>query len=336
MHIHILSAVVSLAFVGSRRLARASLGALAVLATAGSACAGDYPSRAIRVIVPSGAGGAADIGARLAAEALGRVLRTSVVVENRRNGLSAIDVYLAGEPDGYTILVGAAGLFTITPAAKQVPYDVERDFIPLGTIWRSSHMLAARPSLGVRTLAEFIAAAKARPAAISIGSTGVGTPSHLAIELLKREAGIDVIHVPFRGSGESLPALVSGQIDALIGDVQVVAPQITAGTSRGIAVAATHRAPSLPDVPTMGEAGLPGVIAETWFGYVVSAKTPPAIVRRLQVALAATHDDPAYRESLARQGVSAGEAGPAPFARLISADTAKWRAIVTAAGIRLD
>jgi tripartite-type tricarboxylate transporter receptor subunit TctC len=328
----------STAWVVSRltRMTIAWLSAFTVLAAAAATSAEDYPSRPIRVVVPTGAGGAADIGARFAAEVLGRVLDTPVFVENRRNGLSAIEAYLAGEADGYTILVAAVGLFVITPAAKHVSYDVEKDFIPLGTVWRSSHMLAVRPSMDVRTLADFVGAAKARPAAVSVGSTGVGTPSHLTIELLKREATIDVIHVPFRGSGESLPALVSRQIDALVGDVQVVAPQIKAGTGRAIAVAAARRVPTLPDVPTMGEAGLPGVIAETWFGFVVSAKTPPAIVKRLQHALAATHDDPAYQQSLARQGVSAGEPGPEPFARMIRADAAKWRAVVDAAGIRLD
>jgi putative tricarboxylic transport membrane protein len=326
------------AFQLTSRAARAPalLVAIVIVATVGIAGCEDYPTRPIRVLVPAGAGGAADIGARLAADALGRALNTPVFVENRRNGQSAVEAYLAGEPNGYTILVAAVGLFAITPTAKRVSYDVERDFIPIGTIWRSSHMLAARSSLGTRTLAEFIAAAKARPAAVSIGSTGVGTPSHLTIELLKREAGIDVIHVPFRGSGESLPALVGGQIDALVGDVQVVAPQVKASTVQALAVAAVRRVPTLPEVPTMSEAGLPGVVAETWFGYVVSARTPSAIVKRLQDALATTHDDPAYREALARQGVSAGEPGPEPFARLIKADSAKWGAIVAAAGIRLD
>jgi tripartite-type tricarboxylate transporter receptor subunit TctC len=319
-----------------RRAQAILLAACVVLAAVGAAESADYPSRPIRVIVPNAAGGAADIAGRLAAEAIGRALDTPVFVENRRNGLSAVEAYLAGEPDGYTILVAAVGLFTIIPAAKHVSYDAEKSFTPIGTVWRSNHVLAVRPSLGVHTLAEFIAAAKARPATISVGSTGVGTPSHLTIELLKREAGIDVIHVPFRGSGESLPALVGGQIDALVGDAQVVAPQLKAGTAQALAVAATRRMPTLPDVPTMGEMGLPGVIAETWFGYVVSAKTPPAIVKRLQDALAATHDDRAYQEALARQGVTAGEPGAEPFAGLIKADSAKWRAIVTAAGIRLD
>ena len=136
------------------------------------------------------------------------------------------------------VLVAAVGLFTITPAAKRVAYDPVRDFVPIGTIWRSNHMLAAGRRLDVRTLAAFIDVAKARPGTLSVGSTGVGTPAHLTIELLKREAGIDVIHVPFRGSGESLPALAGGQIDALVGDVQVVAPQLAAGAGRALAVAA--------------------------------------------------------------------------------------------------
>jgi tripartite-type tricarboxylate transporter receptor subunit TctC len=298
--------------------------------------AGDYPSRPIRVIVPNAAGGAADVAARLAADALGRALGTTLFVENRRNGLSAIEAFLAGEPDGYTVLVAAVGLFTITPAAKHVAYDPVSDFVPIGTIWRSNHMLAVGRRLDVQTLAEFIAAAKARPGTLSVGSTGVGTPAHLTIELLKREAGIDVIHVPFRGSGESLPALAGGQIDALVGDVQVVAPQLNAGVGRALAVAAARRLANLPEVPTMAEAGLPNVVAESWFGFVVSARTPAAIVKRLQDALAATHDDPVYQRNLARQGVGTGEPGPDAFSRLIRGDLEKWGTVVSAVGIKLD
>lgn len=302
----------------------------------GTTRADDYPSRPIRVIVPNAAGGAADVAARLAAEPLGRILGTPIYVENRRNGLSAVESVLTSAPDGYTILVAAVGLFTITPAAKHVAYDPVRDFIPIGTIWRSNHMLAAGPRFGVRTLREFIDAAKARPGTLSIGSTGVGTPAHLTIELLKREAHIDVIHVPFRGSGESLPALAGGQIDALVGDVQVVLPQLKAGAGHALAVAATRRLAILPDVPTMAEAGLPNVVAESWFGFVVSARTPAAIVKRLQDALSVTHGDPDYVRNLARQRVGTGEPGPEAFSRLIRGDLAKWGKIVTDAGIRLE
>ena len=313
---------------------------VAVLAVAGAAAANadDFPSRALRVIVPYAAGGPSDTGSRLAAEALGRVLAKPVIVENRGGGggLNATEAYLGIEPDGYTILVGSIGPFTIIPAAKKVTYDVEKDFVPLGTVWRSAQVLAVRRSLGVTTVAELVAYAKQHPGKVTIGSAGVGAVTHLAIELLKREAGIDVIHVPFRSTGETLPALMGGQIDALFGDAPILAPQVHSGNVKALAVAAPKRAPALPEVPTMGEAGFPGVIAESWYGFVVSAKTPPAIVKRLQEALATAQQDPDYQQKLAKQGASAGDLGPEPYAALIKTDAAKWRAIVTAAGIRLE
>jgi tripartite-type tricarboxylate transporter receptor subunit TctC len=319
---------------------RSAIGGLVALllvgATAMAAGAEGFPSRPIRVLVPTAAGGPGDIGARLAAEALGRVLNSPVYVENRSGRINVIESYLAAEADGYSILVGSTGTLTIIPVARQVPYDVEKDFVPLGTVWRTASALEVRTSLGVNTLAEFIAAAKARPGTLTIGSAGVGTPAHLTIELLKREAGIDVIHVPFRNAGESLNAVIGGQVDALFGDLKLVASQLDAGTVRALALTGPRRIPDLPDVPTMGEAGLPRVTSEPWFGYVISAKTPPAITKRLQDALAATRDDPVYQTSLGRLGVTPGDRGPDAFARLIRDDTARWRAVIAAAGIRLD
>jgi tripartite-type tricarboxylate transporter receptor subunit TctC len=319
-----------------RRLLEAWLILLLLIAADAIARAADYPSRPIRVLVPAAAGGPADVGARLAAEALGRLLDVPVYVENRSGRINVIESYLAGEADGSAILVASTGTFTIIPAARHVPYDVATDFVPLGTVWRTASALEVRATLGVRTLADFIAAAKARPGTLTIGSSGVGTPAHLTIELLKREAAIDVIHVPFRSAGESLNAVVGGQVDALFGDVQIVATQLHAGTVRALAVTSPRRAPGLPDVPTMREAGFAGVASEPWFGFVLAARSPPAIVKRLQGALAATHDDPAYLQNLARLGASAGERGPDAFARLIAEDTARWRAVIAAAGIRLD
>jgi tripartite-type tricarboxylate transporter receptor subunit TctC len=307
----------------------------AAAAAAKAARAEGYPSRPIRILVPSAPGGAADISARLAAEALSRELGSPVFVENRRGSLSAIESYVGSEPDGYTILVGAVGWFTIIPAAKRVSYDAAKDFIPLGTIWRSAEVLAVGPRSNVSALAEFIAEAKRRPATLTVGSAGIGTISHVTFELLKREAAIDAIHVPFRSTGEGLSALLGGEIDAMFADVQVIA-SVVAAKGRALAVAAPQRVQALPDVPTMGEAGLPGVIGENWFGYFVSARTPPAVVKRLQAALVAAHDDPGYREHLGRQHASAGEAGPDALDRLVRADIARWRALVTAAGIRLD
>ena len=321
-----------------RSLAQALLAASLALAAAAAANADDFPSRPLRVIVPYAAGGPSDTGSRLAAEALGRVLDKPVIVENRGGGggLNATESYLGMAPDGYTILVGSIGPFTIIPAAKHVSYDVEKDFIPLGAVWRSAQLLAVRRTLGVTTVEQFVAYAKAHPGTVTIGSAGVGAVTHLAIELLKREAGVDVIHVPFRSTGETLPALMGGQIDALFGDAPILAPQVHAGNVQALAVAAPARAPALPEVPTMGEAGFPGVIAESWYGFVVAAKTPPAIVRRLQEALATAQRDPDYQQKLAKQGASAGDVGAEPYAKLIRTDAAKWHDIVTAAGIRLE
>jgi tripartite-type tricarboxylate transporter receptor subunit TctC len=321
-----------------RSIARALLAATLAVASAGLAGADEFPSRPLRVIVPYAAGGPSDTGARFAAEALGRALNQSVIVENRGGGggLNATEAYLGIAPDGYTILVGSIGPFTIIPAAKHVGYDVAKDFIPLGTVWRSAQLLAARKTLGAATVAEFVAHAKASPGKLTIGSAGVGAVTHLAIELLKREAGIDVIHVPFRSTGQTMPALLGDQIDALFGDAPILAPQVHAGKIQALAVAAPKRAAALPEVPTMGEAGFPGVIAESWYGFVVSAKTPKTIVKRLQDALAAAQADPIYQQKLAQQGASAGDPGPAPYAELIKTDAAKWHAIVTAAGIKLE
>jgi tripartite-type tricarboxylate transporter receptor subunit TctC len=303
-----------------------------------AASAGEFPARPIRVLVGSAPGGAADTSARLAADALSRALGSAVVVEVRggAGGLSAVEGFLAAEPDGHTILLAAVGTFAIIPAAKRVSYDVEKDFVPLGTVWRSAQALVVRSTGAARTLAEFIAAAKARPATMTIGSAGVGTLQHLNIELLKREADINVIHVPFRGAAAGIPALLGGQIDALFIDAGVIAPQVNAGMMRALAVASERRAIALPDVPTTPEVGLPGVVGEVWFGLVASAKTPPPIVARLQQAVAAIHDDPVYKDRLAQQQATAGEPGPQPFARLLAAEAAKWRAVVSAAGIRLE
>ncbi len=196
------------------------LAALAVAITFQAAVADEYPSRQVRIVVPYAAGGPSDTGARLIADPLSRQLGQPVFIENRGGGggLNATEAFFNGEPDGYTILLGGIAPLTIIPAGKKVPYVATKDFIPLGTVWRSAQVLAIRANMGVKTMAEFVAYAKANPGKVTVGSAGVGTVSHLAVELLKSEAGIEVTHVPFRSTGGSLPNLVGGQIDGLFGD----------------------------------------------------------------------------------------------------------------------
>jgi len=188
--------------------------------------------------------------------------------------------------------------------------------------------------LGIKSVAEFVAYAKAHPNKLTIGSAGVGAVTHLAIEVLKHETKIDIIHVPFRSTSESLPQLMGGQIDALFGDGSIIAPQVRAGLIVALATAGPVRGRALPEVPTMVEAGFPGVEAESWFGLVVSSRTPAPIVERLRHALSAAQKDQAYLEKLDRQGASAGVPGPEAFGKLIKQDAAKWSAIIKAAGIK--
>lgn len=300
--------------------------------------AADYPSRPVRLLVPYAAGGGSDTAARLIADPLGRHLGGSVFIENRGGGggLIGTEAYLSGEQDGYTILMGAVGPLTIIPAGKSVPYDAEKDFVPLGCVWRSAQVLAVRSSLGVKTVAEFVARAKAEPGKLTVGSAGFGSLTHLALELLKREAHIDVTHVPFRSGGATLPNLIGGQIDAVFADATTLAPQVKSGAVVALAVAGAKRSPALPDVMTMAEAGFPNVRAESWYGLVVSKTTPPEVTRRLQAAVLAAQNDPAYIKSLDKQGVTIGQPGPDSLKELIHEEAEKWKVIVQAAGIKFN
>jgi tripartite-type tricarboxylate transporter receptor subunit TctC len=303
-----------------------------------SSAADEFPSHAVRIIVPYAAGGPSDTGARLVLDNLSRELGKPVFIENRGGGggLNGTESFLAGELDGHSILLGGIAPLTIIPWTRKVSYVSERDFVPIGTVWRSAQTLVVRPSLGVKTMAEFIAYAKANPGKLTIGSAGIGTVSHLGSELLQREAGIKLIHVPFRSTSESMPQLIGGQIDGLFGDAATVAPQVRAGTVIALGVAAPQRSSALPDTPTTGESGYPTVQAEGWHGLVVSSKTPLDHVKRLREALHAAQSDPAYQDKLTKLGTTAGEFGPEALAKLIHDDAAKWGAIVNAARIQMD
>jgi tripartite-type tricarboxylate transporter receptor subunit TctC len=296
--------------------------AVAALTVAGPAfAADDYPNRAIKVLVPYAAGGSSDTGSRLIQEAMSKALGQPLIIENRggAGGLIATEQYMKEPADGYTILLGAIGPFAVIPGGKKVSYDVEKDFAPLGFVWNSAQVLAVHPRVPAKTLPEFIDYAKKNPGKVSIGSSGFGSISHLTIELFKREAGIDIIHVPFRSTGASLPGLLSGSVDAMVGDAVVVAPQVESGMIKALAVASPERSIALPDTPTMKESGLPGAIAESWFGFVVHAKTPAPIIEKLRSAmLAHRRIPPTRRRCASRRPMAASPAG-GPMRRRSSA-----------------
>jgi tripartite-type tricarboxylate transporter receptor subunit TctC len=321
-----------------RAAARAIICA-AILAAPGYQIAAteDFPTRPIRVIVGYAAGGPSDTGARLIADPLGRQLGQPIVIENQGGGggLNSTESYAKYAPDGYTLLLGAIGPLTIIPAAEKVSYDPVRDFTPLGLVWTSPLTLAVSPTLGIKTLKEFIAYAKANPGKVTVGSAGVGSVTHLALALFMHEAGVELVHVPFHSTSESLPALMGGQIDALFGDTPIIASQINAGTIVGVAVAAKKRELAIPNVPTMAEAGQQNVEAASWFGFVASSKTPGVVVKRLQDAMSAAQKDSAYLSVLAKQGASFGEPGPNAYATLIKSDAVKWKTVIDESGIKL-
>lgn len=312
--------------------------ALAAASWHQAARAENFPDRPIRVIVGYAAGGPSNSGARLMSEPLSKQLGQPVVIENQpgSGGLNSTESYAKYAPDGYTLLLGAIGPLAVIPAAEKVKYDPIQDFTPLGLVWTSPLTLAINRQLGIKTLKDFIAYAKANPGKVTIGSAGVGSVTHLAAALFAHEAGIDFVHVPYHSTSESLPALMGGQIDALFGDTPIIAPQIKNGDIVALAVAGKKREPTIPDVPTMAEAGQQNVEAASWFGFVASSKTPGPVIKRLQDAISAAQKDPDYLAKLAKQGVSFGDPGPEAYANLIKTDAMKWKTVIDEAHIKLN
>jgi tripartite-type tricarboxylate transporter receptor subunit TctC len=317
-------------------LPRATIIFAALLAWLGTAVAEDYPTRPIRLVVPYAAGGPSDLSARLVSQALGQNLNVAVIVDNRSGagGFTGTEQVFQAEPDGYTLLLGAIGPLVFMPAARSVPYDVKADFVPLGLIWQSPLVLVINPNKGIKSVAELIAYAKAHPGKLTVASAGVGTNTHMASELFKHEAGIDWTHVPYRSTGAVLPDLLSGQVDAEISDVALMTPYIRQGSLIALAVTAPGRSPLLPEVPTMAEAGLPGAYSENWYGLLALRQTPPNAIARLKTALDATVANPAFRESLAKEGAVIRETGGDAFAAFIQSETDRWAPIVRETGIK--
>jgi len=312
------------------RTAKGIVAALALAAAMGVGHAQDFPLRPITLNVPFTAGGPADAAARTISEALRRQLGQSLVIENRPGacGIPAVEALVHGEADGYTLLVGGIAPIVLIPPIQKVRYDVEKDLVPLGLIWRSPQVFAVSTKVGVASVTEFAARAKANPGKLTIGSAGNGTVTHLANELLRREAGIDFIHVPYRSTANSLTDLVGGHIDAIFGDVAILQPQVQAGSIKALAITSTERSPLLPDLATTAEVGFPKVQTEVWYGLMAPSRAPAAVLSRLENAVAAAQADPAFKEALSKYGINAPPPGREFFARFIRAELERWTPIV--------
>jgi tripartite-type tricarboxylate transporter receptor subunit TctC len=311
--------------------ARGFWAALALGMSLNAGLAQDFPSRPVTIVIPFTAGGPADTAARTISEVLRHHLGQPLIAENRpaASGVPGTEAVTLGEADGYTLLLGGIAALVLVPPVQKVRYDVAKDFAPLGLIWRSPQVFAVSTRLGVNTVAEFVTHAKANPAKVTIGSAGTGTVTHLAGELLKRESGIELLHVPYRSTANSLTDLVGGHIDAIFGDVAILQPHVQSGAIRALAITSPERSSLLPDLATMAEVGFPHVRTEVWYGLLAPVRTPAPVLAKLKAAVASAQADPAFREGLAKFGISPAPPGSDSFARFIRDEVERWTPIVT-------
>lgn len=319
-----------------RPLLRAALLALILLAAATARA--DYPDRAVRIIAPFPPAGGVDAAARVIGEALGRELGQGFVVENHPGASGRIGTELAAKaaPDGYTLLLGSVGPNAIVPAAyTDLNYDAVKSFAPISLVGTSAYALVVPASLGIRSAGDLIALAKAKPGQLNFASTGnLGGP-HLAGELFKSLAGIDVVHVPYKGGAPQIQALLSGEVAFAFTSLPTVAPHAKAGKVRVLAVTGTQRSRELPDVPTMGEV-IKSYEVVQWYGLLAPAGTPDAVVNKVQAAVARALADPQVRDRLLRLDAEPTSNSPQAFAQLIQSEVAKYRGVIQKAGIKAE
>lgn len=301
-----------------------------------------FPDRPLRIIVPFAAGTSSDVQARLVAPLLQARLGQPVVVENRAGagGTVGAEAVARARPDGYTLLLGSNGPLTNNPVLQaRMPYDVERDLAPVAMMSRSPLTLSVRANSPHRDVASYVAAAKARPGGVSIGSSGQGSATHFLIEQFMAQADIRLNHVPYRGSSQSVPDLVAGNVDSVMGEISTVMPLYRGGQVRILAMTSAARMRLFPDLPTLVESGFPGLVGGSWSSLVTTAGSPPEAIEAVAAAVRFALADEAYatrQSELAAELVGAAERTPAGFAAWLSAERARIRAIAERAGIRAE
>ena len=309
---------------------------LAALVVAATASAQTYPTRSIRFIAPFAAGGGTDLIARTLARQLTDALGQSVVVDNRSgaNAVIGTDIAAKSPPDGYTIMIATPTL-TVNPSmVKILPYDAIRDFAAVSLIASSPHLLAVHPSLPAKSVKELVALAKAKPGTLTFASGATGGSSHLSAELFSAAAGIKMVNVPYRGTGQAVMAIVSGEVTMGFNDVMTNLPQMKAGRLRGIAVTSPARSPAVADLPTIAESGYAGFQSGVWYGVLAPAKTPADIIARLNSELVKITKSAVFAERLnAEGGVPIGST-PEYYANFIKQETARWAKIIADVGIK--
>jgi tripartite-type tricarboxylate transporter receptor subunit TctC len=312
--------------------------ALAAMVAAAPAQGQSYPTKPIRIVAPSTPGDAPDVIARLVADKLSAALGQQVVVDNKpgAGGVVGSESVAKSPPDGYTLIMGNAGSHGINAAVySKLPYDIQRDFAPVSQVAIAPNVMVINPSVPANSVAEFIAYAKSQPGKLSYASGGNGSSAHMSMELFKAMAGIDVQHIPYKGSSPALTDLIGGQVAVFIGNMPPTVPHIKAGKLRALAVTTKSRSALMPELPTIADT-LPGYETVAWFGVLAPAGTPPEIVNRLSVEIGRIARSPEMREKLVAMGAEPVGGTPEEFKAVIDRDIAKWKPLAQKVGIKVD
>ncbi|MBX6425310.1 MAG: tripartite tricarboxylate transporter substrate binding protein [Variibacter sp.] len=320
-----------------RRIALAA--GLALLAAGGPATAAEFPTKPITFVIGFAPGGPSDVMARIVTKRMEQELKQPVIIENRPGaggGVAGTSVARA-EPDGYTVLLGTGSLLAINASLyKNLGYDPIKDFEPISLLGTQTNVLYTHPSVGAKTLADLVALIKANPGKYNFGSGGIGTPAHLAGELLKIKGDLKMTHVPFRGTGPSLQAVIAGHIQMAFNPPPPLLGHIESGAIVPIAVTTLKRTAALPDVPTVAESGYPGFEATTWHGLVAPANTPKDVIAKLHHAFTTALNDPQVHKQLTDLGVDVQTTSPEQFRAHIQSEIPKWAEVIKAAGVKVE
>jgi tripartite-type tricarboxylate transporter receptor subunit TctC len=310
-----------------------------MLAFAGTALAQTYPNRPIRWIVTYPPGGPTDVVARAIGAKLTEAWGQQIVIDNRAGAGGVIGTDLAAKavPDGYTLLFGTSAGLTINPAlSSKLPYDPVRDFSPVSLLVLNPQILVVNSSVPANSVKELITLAKARPGQLNYASVGQGSPNHLGMELLKALTGIEMVHVPYKGTGPALTDLLGGQVQLMFNSMPSVLPLVKIGKLKGLAVGSAQRSAAIPDIPTVAEAGVPGFENVTWYGMFAPARTSHDIIVKLNKQVVKILAEPEMAQRLASQGAEPRSSTPEELAKFMRVESERWRKVIKAAGIKLE
>ncbi len=308
--------------------------AAALLVGAGPVSSQPYPTKSVHILVPASPGGGLDIIARLLSNEFTRALGQNFIVENRTSSIATADAVAKAAPDGHTLLFSVASYLVNGILHKDLPYDPLRDLAPISLVGSTPIIICSQPSLPATTLAELVALAKQKPGTLNFGSGGIGSPLHLAGELFKQDAKVDIVHIAYKGTAPAALALVAGEVQLSFPSVISLYPHIKAGKVRVLAVMSPHRSRTLPEVPTTAEAGMPGLTAEIWYGLLASKNTPRPIAEQLHRSVVKALGAKEIHERLLRDDVEPIGSSPDEFAKFEVAEFAKWSRVIRAANIK--